>query len=220
MKTKCNYKAYRLCGLLSITVFSLLRANKRTLADDYTSIYIYNLQDGVPLAAHYAPVMEEKDPLFPRFFDIGYSLSDGAGETYRDLHVDFRNGTALVTMVNYHRALFLYPYLLGCLAFSALLFLFILLLFIGRKMKAIVVLEREVLSHDLRTPLTILNRYLEVLNLKRNPEAQEEYLVTISGWVHGQTLTVTVTNAVKQEHIEVNSNNIGLKNVQKMIYTY
>lgn len=32
------------------------------------------------------------------------------------------------------------------------------------------------LSHDLRTPLTILNGYLEVLRLKRNPQAQEEYL--------------------------------------------
>lgn len=32
------------------------------------------------------------------------------------------------------------------------------------------------LSHDLRTPLTILNGYLEVLKLKRNPQAQEEYL--------------------------------------------
>lgn len=32
------------------------------------------------------------------------------------------------------------------------------------------------LSHDLRTPLTILNGYLEVLKLKRNPGTQEEYL--------------------------------------------
>ncbi len=32
------------------------------------------------------------------------------------------------------------------------------------------------LSHDLRTPLTILNGYLEVLKLKRNPKTQEEYL--------------------------------------------
>lgn len=32
------------------------------------------------------------------------------------------------------------------------------------------------LSHDLRTPLTILNGYLEVLRLKRNPENEEEYL--------------------------------------------
>ena len=32
------------------------------------------------------------------------------------------------------------------------------------------------LSHDLRTPLTILNGYLEVLKLKRSPQSQEEYL--------------------------------------------
>ena len=32
------------------------------------------------------------------------------------------------------------------------------------------------MSHDLRTPLTILNGYLEVMKLKRNPRMQEEYL--------------------------------------------
>lgn len=32
------------------------------------------------------------------------------------------------------------------------------------------------LSHDLRTPLTILNGYLEVLKLQRKPHMQEEYL--------------------------------------------
>ena len=32
------------------------------------------------------------------------------------------------------------------------------------------------LSHDLRTPLTILKGYLEILRLNRNPELHEEYL--------------------------------------------
>ena len=32
------------------------------------------------------------------------------------------------------------------------------------------------MSHDLRTPLTILNGYLEVLKLKKSPDMQEEYL--------------------------------------------
>lgn len=32
------------------------------------------------------------------------------------------------------------------------------------------------LSHDLRTPLTILTGYLEVLKLGRTPEKQEDYL--------------------------------------------
>ena len=169
------------------------------------------------------------------------------------------------------------------------------------------------LSHDLRTPLTILNGYLEVLSLKRNPEAQEEYLarclqktadireltdrmfeyalvppedempeltwlstdfirqslsencdfirlagfspellmsktsrvlesdktmlkrifnnlfsnilkygdksspVTVSGKICGQSLTVTISNAVKQEHTQEESTNIGLRSVQKMM---
>ena len=32
------------------------------------------------------------------------------------------------------------------------------------------------LSHDLRTPLTILKGYLEILNLNRNPDMQTEYI--------------------------------------------
>lgn len=168
------------------------------------------------------------------------------------------------------------------------------------------------LSHDLRTPLTILTGYLEVLRLKRNPGLQEEYLekclkkaedikdltdrmfeyalvseeneipeitwistdfieqclmencdfirlagfspsllmpdaahvlesdktmlkrilnnlfsnilkygdkkqpVTVVGKAKKQTLIITVTNAVKKEHSQISSSNIGLNNVQKM----
>ncbi len=168
------------------------------------------------------------------------------------------------------------------------------------------------LSHDLRTPLTILTGYLEVLRLKRNPGVQEEYIgrclkkaedikdltdrmfeyalvseenevpeiswlstdfieqcltencdfirlagftphllmpdtshvmesdktmlkriinnlfsnilkygdkkqpVTVSGKIKKQILSISITNAVKQEHSCTRSNNIGLNNVQKM----
>ncbi len=337
------------------------------LADEYTSIYLYDSKSGLYLAGEYASVMKEKD-LFPRFFAIGYRLTDGEGEYMRFFPLDFHNGTAMVMMINYHRSLFLYPYLCGCLFLSLLLFFLIVLFFISRKIKSIVTLEKEVLtmasgdlthplpdlgedeigilsqqlnhlretlneniikeqesrkanqdlitalSHDLRTPLTILTGYLEVLKHRRTPDRQEEYLekclqktedikeltdrmfeyslvseenetpeliwistnfirqtlhencdfirlagfhpafsmsesscvlksdkimlkriftnlfsnilkygdkkkqVLISGTFHKGTLTVTISNTIKNENAQTLSNNIGLKNVQKMLY--
>lgn len=169
------------------------------------------------------------------------------------------------------------------------------------------------MSHDLRTPLTILNGYLEVLHLNRNPKKQEEYLerclkktadikemtdrmfeyaliyeetetfepvwistdfirqclvdncdfiqltgfspeirfpentgvlksdktmlkrifnnlfsnilkygdkkgpVTVTGKISLQKFTVTIVNFVKQDTSQVSGNNIGLKNVEKMM---
>jgi len=337
------------------------------LADEYTSIYLYDSESGMYLAGEYASIMK-KENLFPHVFHIGYRLTDGEGENMRFFPLDFHNGTALVMMANYHRSLFLYPYLCGCLFLSLLLFFLIVLFFISRKMKSIVTLEKEVLtmasgdlthplpelgedeigilsqelnhlretlneniikeqesrkanqdlitalSHDLRTPLTILTGYLEVLKHKRNPDMQEEYLekclrktedikeltdrmfeyalvseenetpeftwisadfirqslqencdfirlagfhptfsmpesscvlqsdktmlkriftnlfsnilkygdkkepVLISGTFHKKTLIVTISNTIKTENAQVNSNNIGLKSVQKMLY--
>lgn len=169
------------------------------------------------------------------------------------------------------------------------------------------------LSHDLRTPLTILNGYLEVLKLKRSPEMQEEYLnrclqktgdikemtdrmfeyalvseenettdlleistsfaghclqencdyirltgfqvqftpadsnavflsdktmlkrifnnlfsnilkygdkknpVCVTESIYNKTLEITISNTIKQEHSEAESNHIGLKSVEKMM---
>lgn len=169
------------------------------------------------------------------------------------------------------------------------------------------------LSHDLRTPLTILNGYLEVLKLKRNPAMQEEYLnrclqktsdikemtdrmfeyalvleenekpiltklstdftqkylqensdyirltgfsvrltltdstadflsdetmmkrifnnlfsnilkygdkkdpVCVTESIHDKTLKITISNTIKQEHSDAESNHIGLKNAEKMM---
>jgi len=198
------------------------------LADDYTGIYLYGGESGCFLAGRYAPVMDREG--FRRFFDTGYQLTNGEGEIFQQYPLRFRNGIANVSMVNCHRALFVYPYTFICLALCIILFLGAVIFFVNRKMKSVLVLEQEVLnmsagdlthtvpelggdeigilareldhmrealkeniekeqesrkanqdlitalSHDLRTPLTILGGYLEVMQLKRNPQMQEDYL--------------------------------------------
>ncbi len=198
------------------------------LVNDYTSIYIYDIDDGLLRAGRFAPVMRNDNFLF--FFNIGYRFTDGEGEFIMDFPLEFANGTAQVMLYNYERTLFAYPFLLVCFLLSVTLFISIVLLFLNRKMRQILMLKDEILtmsagdlehrvpdlgcneigilanelnhlreslydnirkeqesrkanqdlitalSHDLRTPLTILNGYLEVLKLKRNPQTQEEYL--------------------------------------------
>ncbi len=198
------------------------------IADKYTSIYIYDLEDGLYRAGRHAPIMDDYD--FRIFFDIGYRMANGEGEEIQAMPLEFKNGSAFVMLYNYQHALVSYPYLTGCLILCLLLFLGIVLFFLNRKMHSVLILKREILtmasgdlthvlpdlggdeigilaeeldglrnslsetmlkeqesrkanqdlitalSHDLRTPLTILTGYLEVLHLKRNPEAQEVYL--------------------------------------------
>lgn len=198
------------------------------LANEYTAIYIYGIEDGLFRAGRYASAMDEGDFLF--FFNLGYRVTDGEGEFSMDFPLEFANGTAQVMLYNYERTLFVYPFLLVCLLLSVALFLGLILFFLNRKMRQVLVLKDEILtmssgdlsrripdfggneigilaseldhlrqslsdnirkeqesrkanqdlitalSHDLRTPLTILNGYLEVLKLKRCPQAQEEYL--------------------------------------------
>ena len=192
------------------------------LVNDYTSIYIYDIDDGLLRAGRFAPVMRNDNFLF--FFNIGYRFTDGEGEFIMDFPLEFANGTAQVMLYNYERTLFAYPFLLVCFLLSVTLFISIVLLFLNRKMRQILMLKDEILtmsagdlehrvpdlgcneigilanelnhlreslydnirkeqesrkanqdlitalSHDLRTPLTILNGYLEVLKLKRNPQ--------------------------------------------------
>lgn len=337
------------------------------LADKYTSIYLYGQEDGLYITGQYAKIMDEKHSGFRTFFDLGYRLTDGEGEDYRQGYLQFQDGTAQVIVVNYQRALFIYPYMFLSLLFSVLVFLGIVLFFMNRKMREVLALEQEILlmstgdlthpvpqyskdeigiladelnhlrislnenivreqesrkanqdlitalSHDLRTPLTILTGYLEVLKLGRTPEKQEDYLnrclkkasdikeltdqmfsyalvseeqetpdlswlstdyifqciqencdfinlagfttnlqkpdvtgillsdrtmikriftnlfsnilkygdkgtpVIICSSVRKQRFTVTVSNAIKQEHSDVGSSNIGLRNVQRMM---
>ncbi len=197
------------------------------LADDYTSIYIYG-SDGMFRAGKWAEVMD--DSLFRAFFDLGYQLTGGVGEGFRELNLEFRNGNATVMIYYYHNIRFLYPYAVFCVLLSMSVFVSVILYFISRKMKEISEIETSILqmasgdlttptpkysgdeigilsseldklritlndtfrqeqesrqanqdlitamSHDLRTPLTILNGYLEVLKLGKRTDKQEEYL--------------------------------------------
>ena len=198
------------------------------LANEYTSIYIYGEEDSLYRTGKFASIMDTRSFLF--FFNIGYQLTGGQGEYVMDFMLEFANGSAQVMIYNYERTLFIYPFLVVCFLLSVSLFLVIVLFFLNRKMRQILILKDEILtmssgdlshavpdfgeneigilaselnllreslsdniqkeqesrkanqdlitaiSHDLRTPLTVLHGYLEVLKLKRNPKSQEEYL--------------------------------------------
>lgn len=198
------------------------------VADDYTSIYIYGLKDGLYRAGAYADCMD--DAGFATFFHTAYEWTDGTPEQHFNFPMEFRNGWASVMVSFYHSAGFMLPYLIFCILISVLCFVLTILIFMGRKMKTVGRLERDILrmasgdlttpvsgggrdelgvlsqeldqlrsalhdnlvreqemhrsnreliaalSHDLRTPLTILNGYLEIVQQNRNPELQAEYL--------------------------------------------
>lgn len=198
------------------------------LADEYTAIYIYGLEDGLYRAGKPPAIMENGS--FSLLFNLGYRLTAGEGEFFYQFPLQFTNGIATVMVYNYQRILYIYPFMVVCLILSVFLFLAVILIFLNRKMRQILVLKDEIftmsagdltrtfpdyggneigilareldhlrkslydtirkeqeshkanqdlitaLSHDLRTPLTILTGYLEVLKLKRNPQTQEIYL--------------------------------------------
>lgn len=198
------------------------------IADDYTSIYIYGAEDGLFRAGTYPSRMYDSG--YAGFFRTAYELTDGAPEQIFDFFMQFRNGWANVHVSFYHSASFMFPYLIFSILVPVLVFLLAILLFMGRKLKTVEGLERDILrmasgdlmtpvdgggrdelgvlaqeldqlrgalqrnlareqeihrsnqeliaelSHDLRTPLTILNGYLEILRQNRNPGLQVEYL--------------------------------------------
>lgn len=200
------------------------------LADKYTSISIYGMEDGYHRTTREAKILEDKDDFFLVFLGIGDQLTDGDFEDFRYVPLEFSNGDGSALIMSYKRSVVLYPYAFFCLFFSVLLFFLIVLFFLNRKMKSVLKLKQEILvmssgdlshpvpdlggdeigilakeldqmrttlndniekeqesrqanqdlitalSHDLRTPLTILNGYLEVIKFKKNPGLQEEYL--------------------------------------------
>lgn len=152
--------------------------------DDYTGLYVYGLEDGIYRAGQYPRCMGKER--FRFFFDVGYSLTDGVTEQRHERNTEFKNGYATVIVTFYHSSIFIFPYFLFSLFLSVGLFLLILLFFINRKMKQVVLLKQEAhqsnreliaaLSHDLRTPLTVLHGYLDILQLDRNPDMQNTYV--------------------------------------------
>lgn len=197
------------------------------LADDFTSLYIYGL-DGLYRAGQIPRCMDNLG--YAGFFSLGYRLTNGVGEQPFEFVLEFKNGYANVTVIFYHSANFMFPYLILCFVVCVLFFFVIILFFVGRKMKAVGRLEQDILrmaagdlitpvagsgrdelgvlsqeldqlrgalydnlaqqqeihrsnqeliaalSHDLRTPLTILSGYLEIMQQNRNPALQSEYL--------------------------------------------
>lgn len=198
------------------------------LADEYTGIYIYGLEDGTYRAGQMPRIMDSEGFRFT--FDTLYHWTNGTGEMNYEFPVEFKNGYAQVVIYFYHRTRFVTPYFGFCLSVSIILFFAVILFFIGRKMKSVILLKQNILqmasgdlttpvstlgqdeigilaheldslrlalqntisqeqeshkanqdlvaalSHDLRTPLTILRGYLEILKLNPQPDLRERYL--------------------------------------------
>lgn len=200
-----------------------------SLADDYTSIAIYGLEDGLYRTSCYPDAMLWNEP-FNTFFQLSYRWVDEDVNQVYERPLLFKNGYASVIISFYHSSFFLVPYAVFCLFFCVFLFLFVILFFVGKKLKTVVRLEQSILqmssgdlatpvpkagfdeigilaleldslrsalrenflheqevhksnqeliaalSHDLRTPLTILKGYLEILRLNRSADMQAEYI--------------------------------------------
>lgn len=200
------------------------------VGDEYTSIYIYEIDGkGLYRAGKYSAIMA--DSSFSWVLDMEYRMTLGEIERYDEIPVEFHNGKYNVFIYSYHSVKIVSWYLIIIALISFGIFLSINLVFINRKMKAVLSIKDEILlmasgelehpvpasgedeigilsseldhlrialgenirqeeesrranqdlitamSHDLRTPLTILNGYLEVLKHKRiPPEMEEEYL--------------------------------------------
>ena len=114
------------------------------LADEYTSIYIYGLEDGLYRAGKLPSIMENET--FSTFFNLGYRLTAGEGEFFYEFPLQFANGIATVMVYNYKRVLYIYPYMVVCLILSVFLFLAIILIFLNRKMRQILILKDEILT--------------------------------------------------------------------------
>lgn len=151
--------------------------------DDYTGLYVYGLEDGIYRAGQYPRCMGKER--FRFFFDVGYSLTDGVTEQRHERNTEFKNGYATVIVTFYHSSIFIFPYFLFSLFLSVGLFLLILLFFINRKMKQVVLLKQEILrmsAGDLSTPLVssgadeigVLSRELDHLRLTLDQNIRQE----------------------------------------------
>lgn len=198
------------------------------VADDYTAISIYGLLEGDYRDGIMPKFLESKS--FRTYFDQLYRFTDGSIERTYDIVINFKNGPANVMVTFYHHYIFVAPYFFFCLGISIAPFFAAILVFINKKMKAVILLQQRVLqmasgdltspvpafgmdeigilseeldllrltlhdtitseqesrkanqdlvaalSHDLRTPLTVLKGYLEIIKRNQKPDMQEQYL--------------------------------------------
>lgn len=200
-----------------------------SMADDYTAIYIYGLEDGLYRAGQFPRIMVNNDT-YANLFRAGFDWTDGIGEQRIERPIKFKNGYANIIVIFYHASSFIVPYTICSLLFCIVLFLFLILFFVSRKIKTIAYLKQDILkmssgdlvtpvrnagedelgilaqeldkmrrtlhenilheqeihasnqelitalSHDLRTPLTILKGYLEIIKLNQEKDLQSEYI--------------------------------------------
>ncbi len=197
------------------------------VADEYTGISIYGLEDSLyRTGVHPSFYSSDAAPSF----NFLYQWTDCHGENWYEMPIKFHNGYAMVLVVFLHPTFFVAPYFLFCLFFCIFLFSAMILFFTNRKMKAVILLQQKILqmaegdlsvplpalgndeigilsqeldhmrlalqesfqaaqqshisnqdlitalSHDLRTPLTILKGYLEVIQLQSLPDTAKPYL--------------------------------------------
>lgn len=189
------------------------------LSDQYTSVYIYGLDDGLYRAGSPAQVLQTSwlNTIWPTQFEM-------LGEEMHSLNVTFVNGTYEVIVQSFRGVLFTYPYLAACFLVSVGVFLGGILLFVRRLTRRVHIIEGAILqmaggdletsvpdcgedeigtaareldnlrealydniareqaaqtanrdlitalSHDLRTPLTVLIGYLEVMQHNDAPD--------------------------------------------------
>lgn len=196
------------------------------LADEFTGVYIYGLDDGLYRAGKAADLVNRS--WFNTIWTLEFKM---LGEETAEFPAEFANGTYTVLYYSYHRVLFAYPYTIGSAFFCLLLFFSGILLFVKRMVRRIQNIEASILrmssgdlqtavpacgndeigivareldtlrdtlqtsihqeheslqanqdlitalSHDLRTPLTVLTGYLELL--KRLPNTTSKQAATI-----------------------------------------
>ena len=82
---------------------------------------------------------------FRTFFDLGYRLTDGEGEDFRQGYLQFQNGKSSSRCCQLPACPFIYPYMFLPLLLSVLVFLGIVLFFMNRKMREVLALEQEIL---------------------------------------------------------------------------